>query len=63
MKRYWVMQSDFSSDGIYSAKYCVDTLTKKIFKDNYIKIDNGLYYTSFDKETWIRIDSKFVLFS
>lgn len=59
MERYWVVTQDIKSDGIYSAEYNVTKINKQeITKKSYVKLEKGIYYTSFDKVTWIRMHSK-----
>ncbi len=57
MKRFWVIQQEkpiVLRDGIYNCKYCVN----KSDKNSYVKIENGLYYTSFDNKTWLKADTE-----
>ena len=62
MKRFWVIEhtKSLSSSGnyVYEGKYWIDNHQKPVC----IKIENGLYYSSFDRETWIRIDRKNVFY-
>ncbi len=62
MKRFWVIDhtKSLSSSGnyVYRGKYWTDKYQKPV----YIKIENGLYYSSFDRETWIRIDRENVFY-
>jgi hypothetical protein len=53
MKRFWVIQHEkpiVLRDGIYNCKYC----SNKSDKNGYVKMENGLYYTSFDNKTWLK---------
>ena len=59
MKRYWIIQNinhKNMSDGTYDSVY----KTSKGDKHSYIKKENGLYYVSFDNQTWIRITADYI---
>jgi hypothetical protein len=57
MQRFWLVDKEISlflEDSIYNSKY----RGNNIFKDSFIKKEKGLYYTSFNKKTWLRIDPR-----
>ncbi len=62
MKRFWVIEHTKSlippENFVYRGNYWIDNHQKPVC----IKIENGLYYSSFDRETWIRIDRKNVFY-